>query len=261
MKINEYYRDTANMNLNGSIAALVPTTIIIVGNLSVLKQREIMLFVLPFMIYSLISFQVYLFRMNQSISIKRNMNTSRDISTSIFNAQHLLILYRNSQSSRLFIYFPNGHMAGHIKKFRGTGIERLKPSRTYALYNIEDQVLGYFKLKGRKVIKINVFDRNRLYLGRFEKRNIGFRKAKKELFDRNGRFIGEVEGSSFFMDELVYDRGLKEVGRLRRGWMPIEWSPLFPEPNTPVLSLTEDFSEQDRLLRMSLLINEYFIER
>jgi hypothetical protein len=261
MKINEYYRDSANMNLNGSIAALVPTTIIIVGNLSVFKQREIMLFVLPFMIYSLISFQVYLFRMNQSITIKRNIHASRDISMSIFKARHLLILYRNSHSSRLFIYFPNGHMAGQIKKFRGTGIERLKPSRIYALYNREDQVLGYFKLKGRKMVKINVFDRNQTYLGRFEKKNIGLRKAKKELFDRNGRFMGEVGGSSFFMDELVYDCGLKEVGRLRRGWMPIEWSPLFPEPNTPVLSLTEDLSEEDRLLRMSILINEYFIER
>ncbi|TWE06044.1 hypothetical protein FB550_10262 [Neobacillus bataviensis] len=261
MKINEYYRDAAHMNLNGSIAALVPTTIIIIGNFSVLKNREIMLLALPFMIYSLISFQVYLFRMRQSITIRRNMKASKDISTSIFKARHLLVLYRNSQSSSLFIYFPNGHMAGQIKKFRGTGKKRFKLSRSYALYNEEDQVLGYFELKGRKVLKIDVFDRNQDFLGRFEKRNIGFRKAKKELFDHTGRFIGEIEGSSVFMDELVYDHGEHQVGRLRRGWMPMEWSPLFPEPNTPVLSLKEGLSEKDKLLRMSLLINEYFIER
>ncbi|MEH7547599.1 hypothetical protein V7306_17555, partial [Neobacillus vireti] len=117
------------------------------------------------------------------------------------------------------------------------------------------------ELKGRKVLKIDVFDRNQDFLGRFEKRNIGFRKAKKELFDHTGRFIGEIEGYSVFMDELVYDHGEHQVGRLRRGWMPIEWSPLFPEPNTPVLSLKEGLSEKDKLLRMSLLINEYFIER
>jgi hypothetical protein len=106
-----------------------------------------------------------------------------------------------------------------------------------------------------------VFDRNKEFLGRFEKNHLGFRKAKKELFDRTGKFIGEIEGSSIFMDELLIDNDQHEVGRLRRGWMPIEWSPLFPEPNTPVLSLKEGLTEEERLLRMSLLINEYFIER
>jgi hypothetical protein len=261
MKINEYYRDAANMNLNGSIAALVPTTLIIVGNLSVLKHREVMLLALPFMIYSLVSFQVYLFRMKQSIMIRRNMKVSKDISTSIFKSRHLLLLYRSSPFSSLYLYFPDGHLAGQIKKFRGTGIERLKPSRTYALYNVENHVMGYFKLKGRKLLKIDVFDRNKELLGRFEKKNHGYRKVKKELFDCNGRFIGEIEGSSFFMDEHIVDHDQHEVGRLRRGWMPLEWCTLFPEPNTPVLSLKEGLTEEDRLLKMSLLINEYFIER
>jgi len=261
MKINEYYRDTANMNLNGSIAALVPTTIIIIGNLTVLKHREIMLLALPFMIYSLLSFQVYLFRMRQSNMIRRNMIDSKDISTSIFSARHLLLLYKNSQFSSLFIYFPDGQMAGQIKRFRGTGMERLKRSRTYALYNVEDQAIGYFKLKGRKELKMDIFDRNKEFLGRFEKKHLGFKKVKKELYDRTGRIIGEIEGSSVFMDEHIFDNSQHEVGRLRRGWMPIEWSPLFPEPNTPILSLKEGLTEEDRLLKMSLLINEYFIER
>ncbi|MEH7416679.1 hypothetical protein V7266_15455 [Neobacillus drentensis] len=261
MKINEYYRDIAYMNLNGSIAALVPATMIIIGNLTFIKHREMMLLTIPFLLYSLISFQVYLFRMKQSLAIRRNMPAFKDVSSYFFNARHLLLLYRSSQSPCLFIYFPNGHLAGHIKKIRGKGLERLNPSRIYALYNVEDQVIGFFKQKGRKVVKITVFDRNKNLLGGFEKRSIGFRKVKKELFDHTGRFIGEVEGSSLFMDEHIFDPGQNEVGRLRRGWMPIEWSPIFPEPNTPVLSLKEGLSEEDKLLGMSLLINEYFIER
>jgi hypothetical protein len=43
--------------------------------------------------------------------------------------------------------------------------------------------------------------------------------------------------------------------------MPVEWSSVFPEPNTPVLSLSENLTEKDKLLRMSFLINEYFIDR
>jgi hypothetical protein len=86
-------------------------------------------------------------------------------------------------------------------------------------------------------------------------------KSKKELLDETGRFIGAVEGSPFFMDEHVVDTSKKTVGHLRRGWMPLEWSKFFPEPNTPVLTFSESLTNKDKLLRMSFLINEYFIER
>ncbi|MEH7116827.1 hypothetical protein V7128_05290 [Neobacillus vireti] len=261
MKINEYYRDTANMNLNGSIAALVPPIFIIVGNFFVLKHRDVFVFALPFIIYSLISFQVYLFRIRQSIAIRRNMKVASNSSNSIFKARHLLILFQNTQSSCLFMYFPNGHLAGQIKKFRGKGLERLKLSRTFTLFNEENQAVGFYRVKGRKVLKIEVFDHKKDYLGSFEKRNTGFRKSKKALFDHLGRYVGGVEGSSLFMDELVLDHGHHKVGRLRRGWMPIEWSLVFPEANTPILSLKEGMSEKDKLLRISFLINEYFVER
>ncbi|WP_160721111.1 hypothetical protein [Bacillus sp. USDA818B3_A] len=261
MNTNEYYRDTANLNLNGSIAALVPATMIIIGNLMFIKHKEIMLLTIPFIMYSLISFQVYLFRLRQSLSITRNMKTLENDSHSLFKANHLLLLFRSAQSSCLFLYFTNGHLAGKMKKFRGTGFDRLKPSRTYVLYDHRDQVLGFYKLKGKKVVTIEVYNSNKKFLGRFAKKNTVLRKTKKELFDQTGGYIGGVEGSPVFMDEQVYDHGYKEVGRLRRGWMPIEWSRFFPEPNTPVLTIKEGLSEEDKLLRMSLLINEYFIER
>jgi uncharacterized protein with PQ loop repeat len=261
MKINEYYRDTAHMHLNGSIASLVPTIMIVIGNLSVFKNNNIMLLTIPFLIYSFISFQIYLFRMRQSIAIRRNLQSSKRTAKSIFDARHLLVLFRNSQSSCLFLYFPDGHLAGQIKKYKGTGLKRFKLSRTYALYNMEDQVQGFFKLTGKKVLKIEVFDNNRTFLGEFEKKSKGFLQDKKELMDQSGKYIGMVEGAKAFMDVHVYDPKNQEVGRLRRGWMPMEWSLLFPEPNTPVLSIRESMSESEKLLRMSFLINEFFVER
>jgi hypothetical protein len=116
-------------------------------------------------------------------------------------------------------------------------------------------------VSGKKKIKIEVFDYKRKYLGRFEKRRLNWRTNKKELLDSKGRYIGAIEGSSVFMDEQVNTGHPIPDGRLRRGWMPIEWSPLFPEPNTPILTLKETLSEEDKLLRMSFIINEYFIER
>jgi hypothetical protein len=148
-----------------------------------------------------------------------------------------------------------------IKRIRGQGKTIFRLTKTYALYNVEEQAIGFFEVKRRKTIKIEVYDQNRNFLGSFEKKNVGLRKCKKEMLDSTGRYIGAVEGSSVFMDEKVLNHRNQQVGRLRRGWMPLEWSPLFPEPNTPVLFFGEVLSEKDKLLRMSFLINEYFIER
>ena len=95
MKINEYYRDTANLNLNGSIAALIPAIVLVAGNLFFIKNKEIMILIIPFLIYSLICFQIYLFRMRQSLSIDKNlMNSERNLQ-SLFEARHLLVLFLN----------------------------------------------------------------------------------------------------------------------------------------------------------------------
>lgn len=258
MKINEYYRDTAHLNLNGSIVALIPAVMIVAGNLSIIKNKEIMILTIPFLIYSLICFQIYLFRIRQSISIDRNMANSKRIRESLFETRHLLVLFLNTNSPRLLLYFPDGHLAGMIKRFHNQGLKKLRISKIYALYNLDNDAIGYFKVTGKK---IEVFDHKRHYLGCFEKRKLAWRTNKKEILDSKGRFIGAVEGSSTFMDEQVINKNDLPDGRLRRGWMPVEWSPMFPEPNTPVLSLRETLSEEDKLLRMSFIVNEYFIER
>ncbi|MDQ0197701.1 hypothetical protein [Neobacillus ginsengisoli] len=261
MKINEYYRDTANISLNGSIAALVPTILIIGGNISFFQKKEIMLLSIPFLVYSLLGFQIYLFRLNQSISIGKNIKKTKSLYQSIFNAKQLLVVYLNTQNPRLLLYFPDGHQAGEIKKYREKGFKIFGFTKTFALYNFHDQVIGFFKVKGKKHLKIEIYDRDNVYLGCYEKKKVAWRKQKKEWLDASGRYIGAVEGSTFFMDEHLLDNSNRQVGRLRRGWMPLEWSPIFPEPNTPVLSFWEGLSEVDKLVRMSFLINEYFIER
>ena len=261
MKIFEYYRDTANLSLNGSITALFPVILIIGVNISFLQNKELMLFTIPFLVYSLISFQLYIFKMKRSIRISRNMHMAENLYQSMFYSRHLLVVYLNTLSPRVLLYFPDGYQAGEIKKYREKKLSLLVFSKTFALYSFDGEIMGIFKVKGNKTIKIEVYDRNKKYLGCYEKRKINWMKCKKEFLDASGHFIGGVEGSALFMDEHIMDQMNQPVVRLRRGWMPLEWDLLFPEPNTPVLTIGDGISEKDKLLRMSFLINEYFIER
>ncbi|MGZ4161174.1 MAG: hypothetical protein ACXVNF_10330 [Neobacillus sp.] len=261
MKINEYYRDTANLNLNGSIAALFPTIFIVGGNISFFQHKGIMVLTIPFLVYSLISFQLYLFKIRRSLAIGRKIRMSESSYQSIFDVKNLLVVYLNTQSLRLLLYFTDGNQAGEIKKCQEKKRLFGGVSKTYALYDFHGKVIGFFYVTGKKTLKIEVYTQKKVYLGCYEKKQISLMKSKKELVDPSGRFIGAVEGSRLYMDEHIFDSANQQVGRLRRGWMPLEWSRLFPEANTPVLSFKEGMSENDKLLSLSLLINAYFIER
>jgi hypothetical protein len=262
MKIHEYYRDAANINLNGSIAALIPAIMLVAGNLSIVKSKEIMFLTLPFLIYSLITFQFYLYRLRQSISISKNMDVSKNSSYSIDSASNLLVFYMCTPAAHLYLYFPDGHLAAVLKRHKVKWLDRLRLRKMYILYNSEEEPIAYFKVKGKRVLKIEVYNNLMNYLGCFVRESKGFKKDRKELIDEVGNSIGLIRGSKAFMDEVVISSTHHQLGRLRRGWMPVEWSTLFPEPNTPVLSfMVQNPSEKEKLLNMSLLINEYFIER
>jgi hypothetical protein len=261
MKIHDFYRGSANLTLNGSIAALVPAILIGVGNLYFFQNKQIMLLTIPFVVYSIISFQIYLFKMKQSISIEKNMTQSQSYYQNIFETRHLVVVFMNHQQPCVHLYFPDGHHAGMIKMYKQKGIFQFRRPRIYALYNNLEQTVGFYKIKKLKRLNIEVYDQNMNFAGCYEKEKISWLKNKKEMIDENGLFIGAVEGSAYYMDECVYNQTRQQIGRLRRGWMPVEWSRLFPESNTPVLTLSENLTEKDKLLRMSFLINEFFIER
>ncbi|WP_217269823.1 hypothetical protein [Neobacillus endophyticus] len=260
MKIYDYYRNTANISLNGSIAALFPAALIVMTNLYLFKNQEIMLLTIPFFFYSFFGFQLYLFKMKQSFSINRYMEKNKLMvrNQSLYNARELLIFLISTKSPTVMLYFPDGHLAGYIQRM----IERRKFFRkTFVLCNQKEEAVGFFQVKGKWNRYIEVYDQERNYIGCFEKKRQSFMKYKKELLDSAGMYVGFVEGSSTFMDERVFNDSNQQIVRLRRGWMPLEWSSLFPEPNTPVLSFSGEGSEKDKLLSMSFLINEYFIER
>jgi hypothetical protein len=262
MKIDEYYREVGRINLNGSLAALSPAIIIALANFLAFHNKLIMLLTIPFLIYSFVNFQLYIIRIKQSIKIKRNLLSSKSIHPSLFEARDLLVLFFHTLRPRLMIYFPDGHLAAVIKKYRGKGKAFKGYQKTYALFLFDGQLTGLYKVNGKGKIKIDVYNKYDNYIGSYERTKSPFmKKEKKELVDGNGRFVGAVEGALFYMDESVQDSRNHEVGRLHRGWMPVEWSNRFPDPNTPVLSFEEKFSEDEKILRMSFLINEYFLER
>lgn len=258
MRINDYYREAANINLNDSIAALVPVLFIVVANFSFINSKALFIFTIPFFLYSIICFQLYLLRKKQAITISRNLvkTSSQSENHSLFETRNVLIYYAGLISAQITFFTPEGCLAGSIKGEKRNVLHSF--TKIYNLRNQCGEKVGTFKISGKR---IEVFDERNHYLGCLLISKGRLRKKKKELLSSAEKPLGTVEGSAFFMDEKVIGPDSLQVARLRKGWMPLEWSPLFPEPNIPVLSFTDGFTEKDKLLWMSFVIHEYFIER
>jgi hypothetical protein len=261
MKIDDFYRNVARINLNGSILALIPAIFIVGGNFVFLQNNQIMLLVIPFLIYSIINFQLYLRKMKQALIISKNLPESQLSYSTIYSSEQYLLYFVNTLSPRLLIFFPNGTLAGEIKKYRKNGLRLEGLSKTFALYDFNKELICFFGVD-EKNLKIEVFNQENEFFGCLEKSNQSLSKKKKrEILNREGRFIAAIEGSTLYMDERIVDSYNHQIGSLQRGWMPVEWNRYVLDPNTPVLSISKELSEKDKLLQLTFLIDEFFIKR
>ncbi|NHM29357.1 hypothetical protein [Neobacillus terrae] len=262
MKIYEYYRDSANLTLNGGLLALFPAMFIVLGNILILHQKILMLLCIPFIVYSVLSYQLYRNKTRDGKSIKKNMLSKGTSYPHLFCSQHLLVLFLPAITPSVKLFYPDGNLAGEISPISRKLSDFMNSTRRYILTDQNSSVRGSYRVKNNNSLVIEVWNEMGEYAGKYQKRKRpGFKKVKKELFEGNGCFLAEIKGAAFFMDEQIIMPDNESIGRLRRGWMPVEWSSIFPDSNTPVLTLNPNKNSNINLLAISVLINEFFIER
>jgi hypothetical protein len=261
MKIDDFYRNVARINLNGSILALIPAIFIVGGNFVFFQNNQIMLFVIPFLLYSMINFQLYIRKTKQALIIGKNLPKSKLPYPSIYSSEQYLLYFYNTISPTLMLFFPDGTLAGEIKKYKEMG-QRLEDfSKIFALHDSNKELICFFGID-EKNLKIEVLNQENEYLGCLEKSKHSLvKRGKRELLNREGRFIAAIEGSALYMDERIVDSYNLQIGRLQRGWMPLEWNSYVLDPNTPVFDVSKKVSENAKLLQFSILIDEFFIKR
>lgn len=265
MNIDRFYRDSAKISLNGSIAALIPAILLVIVNIFIFEKDILMFLATPFIFYSIVLFQIYRVRYKYYVTCNQRLLQQANSERSLLTDSHFLIQSLNTGSATLFLYCPDGSLAGTMSTVRSKEGFFLKKANEFILKGANDEVVARYVVKGKSQtrIEIEVYDEEDTYLGILEKVSEMslFKQAKKEVVDSTGKVTGTVEGSRMFMDEVLVNQNNQQIGRLRRGWMPLDWSDLFPDANTPVFSLSNCLSERERWLHFSLLVDQYFIER
>lgn len=255
MKIYNYYHYAAMTSLHASIVALVPPFFLVCIGVTLKQHHSILLFTLPFIVYSFISYQIFLVnkhRMGDSKESVIDRTEESDVGSS------RAIQFLPSPSLRMLLFCENGQLRAEIKdlyqyKFRWLlpyFIDRIFP-KTYTYSNSDVGQLYQFILKGRNIFIMNqvggkvVASVQRKSIKRYVvETNI----TKKEVI---------VQSSSFYTDIKLHNSQGEILARVRRGFLPRIWDKHFKDVNTPILTFSEEVTDFDKVILLSILTKIY----
>ncbi|MBY0124522.1 hypothetical protein [Bacillus sp. S/N-304-OC-R1] len=250
MNIQDFYRKTASISLNASVASLVPPFFILLFGLIVMPNRMLPFAMIPFLIYSLICYHDYLLNDQRS----KEIHNSRPVITNfrIFDEKQVLITFMPAPSLRMLLFNSSGQQLGEIRDLHFLSFRWFLPyfidrllNKKYGIYDEANQLLGSFTFKRRKIA---ITDENFNIISKVTHKKSG----KNYMFElEQGKQI-MVYQSSLYTDCQIYDNNIL-IARLRRGWMPLHCGNWFKDPNTPVLTFQHKLSNEDKLLLYAIL--------
>ncbi|PLR78395.1 hypothetical protein CU633_05275 [Bacillus sp. V3-13] len=257
MTIHQYYKHSAAASLNGSLLFLIPPGLILGISLWLKIQLPILALVAPFLLLSFFSYQKHLLLEERSRSSAFSFNDEQLQGKSPLSEDQLLLTFLPAPSLRMLIFNPHGILVGEIKDLRFWKWRWLLPyfldksfPAHYGFYNGHNQLAAIFKVKKNEII---ITDSGQTEIARIKRNSM-----KSFHIDMNGERINiHLTGSTVFTDiHYLWTDGTPEIS-LRKGWMPLDWSKHFKDPNTPVVTFNSKDSQKKRLAMFALLTLYY----
>lgn len=257
MNIQQYYRYAAHVALNGSLAAFVPIVLILCGGIYFSINLPLLLIVLPFFVYSLICYQIYLIQQNRSNEVSEITLHAQTLT----EANNLFITFLPAPSLRMLLFDEKGLLVGEVRDkrfwwwrwFLPYFIDRLF-QRWYGLYDGQNELIGYYRINDR-MQTVTIFNVDRQEVGVFcqqrEKANPIKQKGFITSAEKNKKI--HVESSVLYPNIMLRNEQGTVIGKLIKGYMPLEWGKLFQDANTPYIALSEDLDEGEKILILGML--------
>lgn len=253
MNIQQYYRSVANASLHGSFAAIFPVIVFILPFYLIVPIKEMIFLAVPFLIYSFISYQFYILYRDRSLSSSTpTLNRTYQNITD----KNYLLTFLPAPSLRMLLFHPEGYVKYEIRDLRYIKLrwflpyflDRIFPAE-YGLYDGNGRLLAKVRWVGSKAF---TFDSgNRLLFTIEEKSNQYY------IAYQNRESIIEIDSKALYTDIKFKNDQNQTFGRVRKGWMPVEWGKFFKDANTPVLTFEDGVNENEKLCLFTLLIKLY----
>lgn len=256
MNIQQYYQQSAVASINAGIVALIPALLLVLYS-TISQNYQLILLIIPFLIYSFFCYQKNVLNNQRAKLVKIPAEKEEGI-VSLFQEKELLITFLPSPSLRLLLFSPNGWKVGEIREESFHNIRWFLPNfldrgfeREYGFYNQEEELIAIFQYKGKQmdILTPNGEKIDGLLIERKGK--------NKEFHFENWKV--EMEKVSLNDFNFSMDSGIKKA-QIKSGWMPLEWSNRFINPNTPILRIDENIPMSELVKIYSLLVDIYAYE-
>jgi hypothetical protein len=247
MDIQKIYLRQAQLFLNSSLVALIPASIFVISIIVVFPGKNLMIFVIPFLIYSFFLFQNYLLNYMKFISLSNKMEKVASNQLDLLSFQQILLYFDKEEKELLFLH-PTGAFLGKLSEKKNSFSinkgNRLLPKEFVLIDSNENILVTYWKSE-----TIDVHRSDKGYFGGFS--NGFFSKI-------TGEEMGKLSSKKLFLDEQIKNARGEVLFRVRKGWLPISNQKIFLNPNTPYVTINPAFSDSEKLIFISLLVKKFF---
>jgi hypothetical protein len=246
MDIQNVFKKQATLYLNSSLVVLFVAVFCFLANLFYFSNVNLILIVLPFIVYSIYLFHMYVMFHKRALV---TVNTTFEAVEDLFS-QDQFLLYFIPEERELLYFHPTGTLMGKMieqKKNKNRDSRQL-PSE-YLLVDINNQVLAtYYKSND----SVDVYEKARGYFGTFSY------NEDKDFKMLSNEATGYLKKEAAVSDDYIKNQNNQVVFRIRKGWMPLKYQQIFHNPNLPVLTLHRELTKEEKLLYLSCLVNRFF---
>lgn len=250
MNIQKVFLKQAHLYLNSSLLVLIPVTLYILWNIVGISNEKLMVFVIPFLVYSVILFQIYLLNHNRTIQSSRNIKNLDNDSIDFFSLDQF-VLYFEKEDRELLFFHPTGYLLGKLKEKKMKSLNQIGkgqiPKEYVLIDSNENELAAYYRNRDTMDVYLN----EEGYYGGFSNENGTFRLLSDEV-------IGLVKCKTTFLDDQIENGDGEVILRVRKGVMPFNCQEIFRNPNTPMLTINPSIENHKKLLYFSILVKRFF---
>lgn len=252
MHIKHFYDQSATSSLNAALLSLVPAIVFVIIGVKYNIQMYFYLMTIPFLLYSLVCYQMYLVqkRRYNELAIASMQDEEKIIKKDLFETSAVLLSFLPAPSLRMLLFEPGGSVVGEVRDVRFNFWRWFIPpmidsilTQTYGVYNAQNKLLSMIKINAQSM-KIYSHTGELLWIyKRVEKKRGSFmNKTRTEMMN--------VDGMSLWCD-YAFSKNNNHYGTLKKGWMPLEWTSLFKDPNMPVIIWEKRAEVEDQIAMLA----------
>lgn len=257
MNIQQYYQQTAYINLNGSIISAGLLSAILTVCMLLSWEMHLPIIVLPFISVCFLHYHRYLsfLKKAEDSRIYQRLYSDKDL----LKQNDLMIAFAPAPALKLLFFTPDGMLAGELKEVKQKHWRWIMPyfidkkiKKTFGLYDSSGTLLASFTAEG---IRTEIFEGKDNLIGFFYPKNKNRETGTAIL--QGGRKLKFVRISGVSQELQLINGGGVSIWRVQKGWMPLEWANIFVETNTPAMKFDYSIASEDRLAVYAALIHHY----